>query len=186
MTETTRQDIVNAAIVLFNEDMSLPLEKVAEKAGVTRRTLHRYFSDREELVKSCSEEMVLSCNRAMESAMGSSESPLDQLREMLYAGIDCGVRFAFMAKLHTHREHKHTHQKKDCVRYDETVDKIKSVVVEMQRNNMMSKFITSEWAVSLFFGVVASTCHPTTNSGGMSHSDLKRFAWYSYSKGIGI
>lgn len=185
MMQTTKQDIVDAAITLFNEDMSLPLEKVAEKAGVTRRTLHRYFSDREELIKSCSEEMVVSCNKAMGSAMESSENPLDQLREMLYAGIDCGVKFAFMAKLHTHREHKHTQQKKDCVRYDETVDKIRSVVVEMQRKNMMSRFITSEWAVSFFFGVVATTCNHTY-SGSTSHSDLKRFAWYSYSKGIGI
>jgi hypothetical protein len=185
MTETTRQDIVDAAIVLFNEDMSLPLEKVAEKAGVTRRTLHRYFRDREELIKSCSEEMVLSCKKAMESAMMSSTNPLDQLREMLYASIDCGVKFAFMGKLHTHREHKHTQRKKDCVRYDEAVDKIKSVVVLLKQKNTISKFITTEWAISLFFSVVGTTCNPT-HSGGMSHSDLKRFAWYSYSKGIGI
>jgi AcrR family transcriptional regulator len=60
MTEATRQDIIDRAIVLFNKDMSLSLEKVAKKAGVTRRTLHRYFRDREELIKSSSDEMVLS------------------------------------------------------------------------------------------------------------------------------
>jgi len=185
MTETTRQDIVDAAILLFNEDMSLALEKVAEKAGVTRRTLHRYFRDREELIKSCSEEMVLSCKKAMESAMMSSTNPLDQLREMLYASIDCGTKFAFMGKLHTHRDHKHTSHKPDCVRYDEAVDKIKSRVVLLQQKNAVSKFITTEWAVSLFFSVVATTCNPA-HSGGASPSDLKRFAWYSYSKGIGI
>lgn len=185
MTETTKQDIVDAAIVLFNEDMSLPLEKVAEKAGVTRRTLHRYFRNREELVKSCSEEMISSCRKAMESAIMSSTNPLDQLREMLYTSIDCGVKFAFMGKLHTHREHKHTQHKKDCVRYDEAINKIKSVVVILQRKNVISKYITADWAVSLFFSVVATTCNPT-HSGGLSPSELKRFAWYSYSKGIGI
>ncbi|MEJ7658919.1 MAG: helix-turn-helix domain-containing protein [Hymenobacter sp.] len=46
----TQQHIVEAAIRVFNEDYSAPLEKVAERAGVTRRTLHRHFAGRDELL----------------------------------------------------------------------------------------------------------------------------------------
>lgn len=185
MTETTKQDIVDAAILLFNEDMSLPLEKVADEAGVTRRTLHRYFRDREELIRSCSEEMIRSCKKAMEMALISSSDPLEQLREMLYASIDCGVKFAFMTKLHSHRDHKHARNKKDCVRYDQAVERIKLVIQALQEKNIISRFITADWAVSFFFGVVATTVNPVPGD-GMSHADMKKFAWFSYSKGIGV
>ena len=50
MTRSTEQIIVEAAILVLNEDYSAPLEKVAERAGITRRTLHRYFTGREELL----------------------------------------------------------------------------------------------------------------------------------------
>jgi AcrR family transcriptional regulator len=185
MTETTKQDIVNAAIILFNENMSIPLEKVADKAGVTRRTLHRYFKDRGELMNSCSEEMHLTFRKAIVMAKECSTDPQEQLREMLYAGIDCGVKIAFLSKLHNHHEHKHTQRKKDCAQYDEAIDKIQSVVKVLQQCNIISRFITADWVVAFFFSVVAITANPCVGN-GLSQADLKKFAWYSFSKGVGI
>ena len=53
----TEQSIIEAAILIFNEDLSAPLEKVADQAQVTRRTLHRYFKDRKELMDKCHKEI---------------------------------------------------------------------------------------------------------------------------------
>src|SRR5688572_26757209 len=97
--EVTRQKIVDAAIYIFNEDHSASLETVAEKAGVTRRTLHRYFKDRPHLLESCTADMVASCKAAMAAAYASSPDPVKQLEQMLYAGIACGSKYAFLHKL---------------------------------------------------------------------------------------
>ncbi|RZK60069.1 MAG: TetR/AcrR family transcriptional regulator, partial [Hymenobacter sp.] len=92
--QSTQQTILDAAILVFNEDYSAPLEKVAERAAVTRRTLHRYFAGRDELLASCEQELRRSCNRAMKEALDSSDNPLTQLENVLYGCVDCGVKYA--------------------------------------------------------------------------------------------
>lgn len=73
MIAPTQQRIIDAAIIVFNEDFSAPLEKVAEQADVTRRTLHRYFKHRTQLLKSCEADMQQRCTQAMQNALASSK-----------------------------------------------------------------------------------------------------------------
>lgn len=185
MVADTRQNIVDSAIFIFNEDLSAALEKVAEHASVTRRTLHRYFKDRQELLTACQDEMQRCCGRAMAAALQQSESPLEQLELILHAAIDCGVKYAFLHKLHTAHDHHHAHKNKECQRYDETTGKIRALVEKLQRKNIISKRLTPEWILSFFPGVVSATIHSHT-AGITNTADLKQFAWYSFSKGIGI
>lgn len=185
MLENTRQAIIDAAIFIFNEDLSAPLEKVAENANVTRRTLHRYFKDRKELLVACKEEMQMSCRNAVVHAKERSEDPLEQLEYLLYASIDCGVKFAFLYKLHNLHDHAHDHSNKDCVRYDHTFDKIRSIIVVLQEKGIVTKELTLDWISLLFPGIVTTTIQSVSSR--KSESDqLKKFAWYSFSKGIGL
>lgn len=49
----TRQAIVQAAVHVWARDFSATLSAVADEAGVSRSTLHRYFADRSSLVDAC-------------------------------------------------------------------------------------------------------------------------------------
>jgi AcrR family transcriptional regulator len=184
MVEDTKQAIIEAAIIIFNEDLSAPLEKVAEEANVTRRTLHRYFKDRQDLVICCNQEMQKSCNKAMTEAQQSSDKPLVQLENMLYAAIDCGARYAFLHKLHHMHGHQHVSGDKDCARYDETVSKFRTVVLQLMQQKMLSDQITLEWVTVLFPGVVTATIN-SLNEDADNNRKLKQQAWFSFSKGIG-
>lgn len=185
MLENTRQMIVDAAIFIFNEDLSAPLEKVAEKAGVTRRTLHRYFKDRKELLQSCKEEMQLSCRQAITTAKARSDDPLEQLEYLLYASIDCGVKFAFLHKLHNLHDHAHDSSNKDCVRFDHTFDKIRASIELLQKQGKISSDLSLDW-ISIFFpGIVTTAIHSVALRKG-DGEQLKKFAWFSFSRGIGL
>ncbi|MEM1121294.1 MAG: helix-turn-helix domain-containing protein, partial [Bacteroidota bacterium] len=118
MVEATKSKIIDAAIAVFNEDLSAPLQKIADRADVTRRTLHRYFSDRDELVAVCEREVETSCKKAMISAIKSSDNALTQLENMLYAGINCGAKYSFFNKLHKHDGHVHDQSNQNCTDYD--------------------------------------------------------------------
>lgn len=48
-----KQRIIIAAIAVWNENFHAPMEVVAERAGLSRRTLHRHFSDRKSLIEAC-------------------------------------------------------------------------------------------------------------------------------------
>ena len=49
----TKAKIITAAVTCFLNNEFDTLEKVAEEAGVSRRTLHRYFENRQDLLESC-------------------------------------------------------------------------------------------------------------------------------------
>jgi len=48
--KNTKENIIQAAILLLEIDKNCSLEEIAIKAGVSRRTLHRYFDGKEELI----------------------------------------------------------------------------------------------------------------------------------------
>lgn len=181
----TQQHIVEAAIRVFNEDYSAPLEKVAERAGVTRRTLHRHFAGRDELLASCARDMQRSCHQALSQALESSADPLAQLENMLYACVDCGAKYAFFTKLHTRPEHHHSPQAADCAKYDALHARCRAVITRLQSQGRVSAHLTAEWIFLLLSGVVKTTIE-ARETGAAAGEYLKQFAWFSFSKGIGL
>lgn len=184
MLQNTKQNIIDAAIFIFNEDLSAPLEKVADKADVTRRTLHRYFTDRKELLDACQQDMQASCKQGMTTAMESSTNPVQQLEQMLYAAIDCGVKYSFLHKLHNLHNHQHKHQDKECARYDKTFGQVGSVIETLRETSIVNQQLSVEWIATLFPGIVTATIN--SNTPCADRDNLKKFAWFSFSKGIGI
>ncbi|SNR95881.1 TetR/AcrR family transcriptional regulator [Hymenobacter mucosus] len=181
----TQHRIIEAAILVFNEDYSAPLEHVAEQADVTRRTLHRYFTGREELLASCAQEMRRSCQQAMLQALNSSAEPRKQLEYMLYAGVDCGAKYALFNKLHSRPEHHHTPLNADCAAYDSVCSRFRNVITQLQEQGAISLHLTTAWVMALFNGVVVATVNAAT-AGAVAPNSLKEFAWFSFSKGIGV
>jgi AcrR family transcriptional regulator len=185
MTEQTQQKIVDAAIEVFNDDLSAPLEKVAERAEVTRRTLHRYFNDRADLMAGCEQVMQLNCRKAMQSALDSSTDSLVQLERMLYAGIDCGAKYSFFYKLHMRNGHQHKNDNEDCAEFDSIAQQFNKVVMALRDDGIISTHLTPEWVHMLFSSVIIATVNGLDN-GIVAKKSVKDFAWFSFSKGIGI
>ena len=48
--KNTKENIIQAAVLLLEGDKNCSLEEIATKTGVSRRTLHRYFDGKEELI----------------------------------------------------------------------------------------------------------------------------------------
>ncbi|UJH90949.1 TetR family transcriptional regulator [Antarcticibacterium sp. 1MA-6-2] len=182
MTDTKKR-IIESAIKIFNEDLSAPLQKVADNADVTRRTLHRYFKDRNELVAVCKQAIEASCKKAMIAAIESSDDALVQLERMLYAGIDCGAKYSVFYKLHQSKGHNHTHQNKNCADYDHIYNQFEHIIVELQKEGKVNPNMSPEWIQVLHSGIIESTVNArdTTNK---SFEEIKDLAWVSYIKAI--
>lgn len=179
----TKQKIIDAAITIFNEDYSAPLEIVADGAEVTRRTLHRYFSDRQDLVNACQSVMQESCRKAMEAVHADFKDPLARFENMLYAAIDCGVKFSFLRRLHNNEHHTHSQHNKDCKNYDRTFNKFKSTLDELKNAKLLDESLTMEWIEMLMTGVVTAAIN-SEKAGSVAKNNIKKFAWHSLSKGI--
>lgn len=181
--KNTRQKITDAAIEIFNEDLSAPLEAVAEKAEVTRRTLHRYFADRQDLLLACQTAMQESCKKAIGSVYDRFSDPLERFENMFYAAIDCGVKFSFLHRMHNNDHHTHNAKDENCTQYDITFNKFKSTLEELQRKNLITKDLSVEWIEMLSAGIVSAAVN-SEKSGNVAKVNIKKFAWHSLSKGI--
>lgn len=179
----TKKRIIESAIKIFNEDLSAPLQKVADNAGVTRRTLHRYFRDRNELVTICKQTIELSCKKAMIAAIQSSDDALIQLESMLYAGIDCGAKYTVFYKLHQAKDHKHTHVNKNCADYDYIYDQFQKIVIKLQKEGKVNPVLSPEWIQVLHSGIIESTVNAREITAD-SMEEIKSLAWISYRKAI--
>ncbi|MBW1295399.1 TetR/AcrR family transcriptional regulator [Aquimarina litoralis] len=183
MLTKTKDRIIQAAIDVFNHDFSAPLQKVADNANVTRRTLHRYFKDRDELVATCEREMEVSCKKAMIAAIKSSDDSLMQLENMLNAGIDCGAKYYFFYKLYQQEGHKRSGSNKDCEDYDYIYSNFKKIIKDLQNKGIVDKKMTIEWIQNLHAGIINSTVNAKEidQSNGI---EIRKFAWKSFINGI--
>ncbi|MBK1438781.1 TetR/AcrR family transcriptional regulator [Parapedobacter sp. ISTM3] len=185
MLVDTKQRIVDTAIAIFNDDQSASLERVAEKASVTRRTLHRYFKDRRELLAACSKDIRKRCSEAITAALDNPGDPAWQLEQLLYAAIDCGVKYAFFHKLHHSEDHDHRSANDDCAAYEAMHRRFLQFIVHLQEQAIITKHLTAEWIYCFFSGVV-NTAVSADSTGAVARLSQKQFAWFSFSKGIGI
>lgn len=179
----TKQAIMEAAIRVFNDDYSAPLEQVAAQAGVTRRTLHRYFAGREELLACCVLDMQRVCRQALAQALDSSEEPLTQLERLLYAVVDCGAKYAFLHKLPRQLPARPMPAEGD-EDYQPLHGRFRDLVQLLQARGTISAHLTAEWVKLLLDGIVAATIQATA-LGAATPAQVKQFAWFSFSRGIG-
>lgn len=93
----TKDSIVEAAFAVFSRDPSASLSEVAERAGVGRATLHRYFSSRDALVRSLALIAIKEMDAAVEEASVNAASAGEALRLSLQVLIPLGDRHGFLA-----------------------------------------------------------------------------------------
>ncbi len=182
MMTATKKRIIESAIQVFNEDLSAPLQKVADNAAVTRRTLHRYFKDRNDLVEICRQAIEISCKKAMIAAIQSSDEPLIQLEKMLYAGIDCGAKYATFYSMHRNPDHIHTRQNKNCADYDYIYSTFQQIILKLQKTGKLNPKMSPEWIQVLHSGIIESTVNARETQQNIE--DIKQLAWTSYFKAI--
>ncbi len=179
-----KQKIIDAAIAVLNEDFSAPLDKIAAQAALSRRTLHRYFSDRTALLEACRADMMQTWQTAMMAACSQTKDPVLQLEQMLYAGIDCGVKYAFLDKLEEQLPAVAvaTPQGKQ---YEAARDTWFRQVPGLQRKGLISKQLNASWIRILFTQMIRSTIQ-ALQAGSIAPNDIKKLAWYSFRRSIGM
>jgi|GEM_PF-253343 len=181
----TRQKVIDAAIRLFNNDNAATLEQVATAAGVSRRTLHRYFTSRENLLSGCYAQMLDTWQSAVISSYDNASTPLVQLEQLLYTAIDCGTKFTFLMKLQPAdiKEDKNTPATKE--QYEQIRDSLFKSIALLQKQGVIHDQLPRAWIRALFITMVSTTV-TAASSGDIAGNQIKKLAWYSFSRSIGI
>jgi hypothetical protein len=71
------------------------------------------------------------------------------------------------------------------VAYDTIMDKWRALVTALQKREVISPQLTVPWIFALFDGMINSTIE-ALRAGDIARNDIKKFAWFSFSRSIGI
>ncbi|GAB3013275.1 TetR/AcrR family transcriptional regulator [Streptomyces pseudoechinosporeus] len=92
----TRRAILGAAAEVLAQDRAATLADIAKAAQVGRSTLHRYFPDRDVLVKAAVADAYLVIQQSIQDAAVGEGPPLEALRRLVAAMVDAGDRLLFL------------------------------------------------------------------------------------------
>ncbi|MDO1451372.1 TetR/AcrR family transcriptional regulator [Rhodocytophaga aerolata] len=176
--------IIAAAVKCFRLNDSATLEKVAQDAEVSRRTLHRYFKDRQDLLDSCKNEMLDRCNKAMNEAYASDNEPIKKVRNMLFAAIEQGANYSFVKRIYERSSFSEVDSKKEF-ESDNVKSKWLKIIQDLQKQKRINDELTLPWIFNLFGSIIETSIY-AVESGDVARNDSKKFAWTSFKGAIGL
>lgn len=155
----TRQAVLDAAASVWARDFSASLSAIAERAEVSRSTLHRYFTDRQALIDA----LLLDSLARLESLDDgvAAASAMDTLEQYLRAGVAMGDRVIFLFS--------------DPNRFDgnphwaaeDSDDEMRALIDSARTEGSIAPGIPTSWAVSLYYAVLYTAAE-------VSNQDLPR------------
>ncbi|WP_235738688.1 TetR/AcrR family transcriptional regulator [Nocardioides alcanivorans] len=177
----TRRAIIDAAVRVWAEDWTAPLATVAERAGVSRSTLHRYFADRAEVVDACLEAGTRAFDM-VESDRGEADPTGSGLDELLH-GLEHVVSLGHWVMFLWTDPHRFEGNPKAEIFYGPATDETLDLVRRGQADGSLSADVPPEWLLDLYYSVIYCAAEITINR-GVSVAEATRFAVRALRGGI--
>lgn len=92
----TREKIITAALNELARNPSASMEQIAEAASVSRITVFRYFSTRQQLMYALNREINRIFHEIMEPLLKEDTSAAQKLYKLVEAMVPCGATFRFL------------------------------------------------------------------------------------------
>lgn len=174
----TKQKILNAAFDILAQDFSAPLDKIAEAAGVTRMTLHRYFNSRDVLLEATGLEMIRLSNRIIDEAIAQHDHPREQLQEIVMQASQMGERFHFL--MHASEEIDSELLGPLIQKLD---DRMTEIIEELREEGLIRKDVPNAWLLHLYGGVLTAAWS-SLRDGAVAPRDIPVLAWQTFTQGV--
>lgn len=173
----TQRSILDAAFEILSQDLSAPLEKIAETAGVTRVTLHRYYNNREALMEATGVELCRLTRKIIEDATNSHDDPRDQLKAVIMQTAEMGDRFHLLMHATEHEDEEH------YPKFLEVEQLIADLIETVWREGFIPADIPTAWAIQMYYGVMAVSWR-ALRDGTVAPKRIPELAWRSFTSGV--
>lgn len=182
--KSTEDKIIEAAVHVLNGNDAATIDDIANHIGINRRTIHRYFKDKNLLIEQCKQKMMTTCNATMIAAYQSSNEPIVQMENMFYAALSIGNEYSFVKKRFDRSGYSEVVSNEEGL-YDDVKAKWFRIVEKLQEDRMVDNKFTVAWIYNLFGGIIDIAIAALRNE-EVAGNDLKKFAWSSFKGSIGL
>lgn len=166
----SREQIMTAAIQHLNESPSASMAQLAEAVGISRATLHRHFSSREELMLALSrrghdqwERVQLDAGLEAATASGDREMLEKAMRALLVGLIEVADEYAFGLTDYALAYHPELQR-----RVAELEDREIAFYTAAQRAGLLSTRLPARWVGSVMYGLLVAV------RDSLRHGDIAR------------
>lgn len=174
----TKNNLIDSAIEMLNEDPSCNMDVIATRAGVTRRTLHRYFSSREDMIKVCGAAIMSKILVDVKNALKTETLPVDQLRMMFEDDIKKGQHFEFCQKFANHFTEQNIQSA-----FKEMGDLFYGLLDQLKASGIIDAELSNEWLSYVWMGIIRSA-NQALKDGAIAPNKANELAWKAFSSGV--
>ena len=174
---TTRDAIIEAAFDVFSRDPSASLSQIADRAGVGRATLHRYFASRDELIRALALLAMNDMDTAAEAACEKANSYSDAFKEMLTALIPLGDRHGFLAREPLDADPEMAQA------IERQRREIREMAKEAKDEGLFDQSIPTDWVAQAFDHLLYAAWE-SVKSGETTHKQAADLAWRTLTIGL--
>lgn len=174
----TQRNILNAAFEVLAQDFSAPLEKIADTAGVTRATLHRYYNNREALMEATGLELYRLTKAIIEEATAAYDTPHQQLQAVIMKSAEMGEHFHFLMHAVEHDDHEQHYPK-----FQEVEQQLTAVIEAVRQEGLIREDVPTPWMIHLYYGIMSASWR-ALSEGGVAPKRIPELAWQSFTSGL--
>ena len=174
----TQRNILNAAFEVLAQDFSAPLEKIADAAGVTRATLHRYYNNREALMEATGLELFRLTEEIVDEATTSHDEPRQQLKAVIMKSAAMGDRFHFLMHAMEHDDHEQHYPK-----FQEVEERIANLIEAVRQDGLIRSDIPTAWIIHVYYGIMSASWS-ALSEGNVAPKQVPDLAWQSFTSGV--
>jgi len=173
----TKDAIIEAAFQLYAEQPTASLGDVAERAGVGRATLHRYFPGRRELMRALAKIAMEELDLAVDEATAEAESYEEGFRLSLHATVPLANRQWFLANegLEADEEVAKAHKA--------GLEELRDEIEKAKEDGLFDKNIPTTWIAEAYESLTYAAWS-LVRAGEATPKQAADLAWLTFSQGL--
>ncbi|MEM9783269.1 MAG: helix-turn-helix domain-containing protein [Pseudomonadota bacterium] len=173
----TRDAIIEAAFHVYAERPTASLGDVAERAGVGRATLHRYFPGRADLMRALALTAMEELERAATAATAAAESYAEGFRLALHAIVPLANRQWFLAQEGVEADQD------VAAAYQASRDQLWADVEAAKAEGLFASDIPTAWIVTAFENLTYAAWS-LVRDGEATPKQAAELAWRTLTRGL--
>ena len=150
MRSSTRQKIIDSAFKVFAADPWASMEKVAERCGIARATLFRYFPGKSVLIQTLQKEAYLMCLSQLKPFSTGEGCARARLEQAVGTLVPLGSAFSFLIDEQVRRDDPELAALEEAY-----LEEWRRFLTEVQNAGGIADDVPIAWAVSALEGLLS-------------------------------
>ena len=173
----TKQKIIHSAITLLKQNLNCSLEEISKKAKVSRRTLHRHFKGKEDLIVQIFETVGNEYIEGFLSIIGADKNAIDTLEKLLQYDLGIISNHNTLYSLYKHK--KYIFDEELMIKIDQEYIEIFNQII---KKKYCDQSLTPKW-LGAFYHSLIELGHNQINL-GIDKEECIQMIWTLFWNGI--